>query len=452
MPEQFTPSEDFLDDAAVEAILGGRRPVEAGCEGLVAFARDVQAVAEQPPPRPNASLAAVLAAGFSTEKGDLLVTAASNVNGPAPQAAGLPKWRKRHSMIPVGLLTGLAAKIVAGVTAGLAGVTAIGAAGALPGPAQDAVATVINTVSPFDIPTGASPASITANPSGAGVKVETPAGDVNVNASASGANVAVGATPPTPKAPAPPTTAAANGNANAQVSVPRPSVPAIPGLSGPGLSGLPGLNGLPVQVPACIRDIVDVNTGQPRVPLSQVAPKVIACVRSLMSVSATSLPTGQLPAGLSSCVNSILGMLGTVGTNPGAVPNITGVDFNSCVPIDVTKCMTSIMNMFTSFVPGGFFGFGGSAGTTGGGATAAGGFGIPFLSGFDLSACMPFSLETCLSSLLGMAGNLPGVATGGIPGLGRGALPGDLNLSACVPLGSIGSVPGLSWLSGFLPR
>jgi hypothetical protein len=32
--------------------------------------------------------------GFSTDKGDLPATAASNVPGPARQVAGLPKWRK----------------------------------------------------------------------------------------------------------------------------------------------------------------------------------------------------------------------------------------------------------------------------------------------------------------------------------------------------------------------
>lgn len=447
MPEQFPASEDFLDDESIEAILCGRRPAEPGFESLVTFASDVHAVAEQPAPRPNASLAAVLASGLSTEKGDLLVTAASNVTGPATkQAAGLPKWRKRHSMLPTGLFSGLVAKVVAGVVAGLAGVTAVGAAGALPGPAQHAVANVINTVTPFNLPTGDSSVSITAgaNPTpGASAGVTAGGADANASASTSGASASAGTTAPT--------TAGATATANA--SLPTPTVPTIPGLSGlPGLSALPGLNNLPVQIPACVKDIIDLKTGQPKIPLNQISTQVIACVRSLMSMSATSLPTGQLPAGLSQCVNSILGMLGSVGTNPGAVPNITGVDFTKCVPIDVTKCMTSIMSMFSRFIPGGFFGFGGSAGTSGGTATATGGFSIPGLSGLDLSGCLPFSLDACLNSLLSMAGNLPGVATGGIPGLGASALPGNLNLSACVPFGSLNTIPGMNWLSAFLPH
>lgn len=450
MPEQFLSSEDFLDDEAIEAILCGRRPAEHGLDSLVTFARDVHAVSDQPAPRPNASLAAVLSAGFSTDKGDLLVTAASNVYGPAEQAAGLPKWRKRNRMLPTGLFTGLAGKIAAGIVAGLAGVTAVGAAGALPGPAQTAVAHVINTVTPFNLPDGDTSVSISAgtNPAtpgaGAGIKVDTPAGgvDAKANASTAGVNASAGAGASTPS-----TTAGATADAGAKASVPTPNVPNLSGL--PGLSGL---NGLPVPVPACVKDIIDLKTGQPKVPLNQISAQVIACVKSLMSTATASVPAGQLPAGLNQCVSSILGMLGSVGTNPGSVPSLTGVDLSKCVPIDVTKCMTSIMGMFKGFIPGGGLGFGGSAGTSGASASAGGGFGIPGLSGLDLSGCLPFNLDACLDSLLGMAGNLPGAATGGVPGLGAGTVPSNLNLSACVPFGSISSLPGMSWIGAFLPH
>ena len=50
----------------------------------------------------------------------------------------------------------------------------------------------------------------------------------------------------------------------------------------------------------------------------------------------------------------------------------SALDLSKCVPVDVTKCMTSVMGMFKNFAPG--FGFGGSAGT--GGAAASAGAGL----------------------------------------------------------------------------
>jgi hypothetical protein len=65
---------------------------------------------------------------------------------------------------------------------------------------------------------------------------------------------------------------------------------------------------------------------------------------------------------------------------------------------------------------------------------------------------MPFNVDTCLASIFGMAANLPGVATGGIPGLGSGSVPsvGRLNLAACVPFNTIGTLPGLGSLISLL--
>lgn len=451
---QRTDALDDLPDEAIESLLAGRAvpAAGAGLDSLAELARTVRTVAERPVPRPNASLAAALSAGFSTEKGDLLVTAASNVPGPAAtQAAGLPKWRKPHSMLPVtGPLTGMVAKIVAGITAGLAGLTAAGAAGALPGPAQHAVATVINSVSPLNIPDGKSSATVSANvnPTGPSVSAEaganTPAGSTGAGATVSPSNVSASANAGT-GAPGP----SANANAGANVST-----PGIPGLPG-NLSNLPGLSNLPVQIPQCVKDIVDVKTGQPKVPLGQIATQVIACVKSLISMS-----TAQLPAGANQCVSSILGLVGSISTNPGSVPNLAGFDWSQCVPVDVTKCMSSVIGMmqgFMGFIPG--FGAGASAGAGGSGANANAGAGVgipgmPNLSNFVPAGCLPFDLNACLSSIFSMAGNLPGVPTGGVPGLGAGSLPniGNIDLSKCVPIGSMGSIPGLGSLSSFLPR
>ncbi len=76
------------------------------------------------------ALALLLAEGISTEK-------------PAPQAAGLPKWRKK---MLVAKFAGL------GLTLVVASTTAAGAVGVLPAPAQHAVATAVDAATPFTFP------------------------------------------------------------------------------------------------------------------------------------------------------------------------------------------------------------------------------------------------------------------------------------------------------------
>jgi len=141
-----------LDDAAIEAFFTGQ-PVGEELAPLAGFVKDLRSMASGPVPVPSMQLSKMLAEGFSTANGDLLVTAASNVPGPAPQAAGLPKWRKKKMMIAE-LLAGLsvAAKAGFGITAAAAAVTAGGAAGVLPGPAQHGVAVTVEAVTPFSFP------------------------------------------------------------------------------------------------------------------------------------------------------------------------------------------------------------------------------------------------------------------------------------------------------------
>lgn len=442
------PVSDFPDDLTIDAILAGHTPLEeeapARFDVLIAFARDVRSVADRPAPSPSLELVGVLLAGFSTEKGDQLVTAASNVNGPAEQVAGPPKWRKRQTMVPAGFFSSLIGKIVAGATAGLFGVTAAGAAGALPGPAQDAVAGVIEAVTPFDLPTGPlgegeAAFAITVNGGSGTPSVEVTLGTDGVGLSTGGlptgeTNTSLpGATTP---------------------SVPNVSVPSVPGL--PDLAGLPGLPGLPgtgsLPIPDCVKDIVDLNTGQPKVPLSQISPQVINCVKTLISTAGA-----QLPAGVSDCINSILSMAGSAG--PGSVPNLSGFNFGSCAPVDITQCMSSMTGMLQNLPSGGtgsvsdLTNLAGSFGGFFGGSGGGGGSSVPGLSGFDFSGCVPLSLDGCLSAIFSMAGNLPGLGLGGIPGLGSGAVPsaGSLNLGSCVPFGSLSSIPGMPDLSGLLP-
>lgn len=135
-----------IDDATIEALLTGH-DADEDLTSVMSFVEDVRITARGPVPVPSAQLATMLVEGFSTEKGDLLVTAASNVPGPARQAAGPPKWRKTV----IGFIAGLsiATKAALGIGVAAAGVTAAGAAGALPEPAEDAVGTVVEAVTPF---------------------------------------------------------------------------------------------------------------------------------------------------------------------------------------------------------------------------------------------------------------------------------------------------------------
>ncbi|MDP9404208.1 MAG: hypothetical protein M3P85_12980 [Actinomycetota bacterium] len=134
-----------LDDETIEAFFAGRPLATGDIGSLVAFAEEVRLAAEGPVPVPSKALAAVLAEGFSPEKGDLPATAASNVTGPAPQAAGLPKRRSKR-MIITELLAGLSIAAKAGLGVGIAAASVTGATVADVGPVRDAV----EAVTPFN--------------------------------------------------------------------------------------------------------------------------------------------------------------------------------------------------------------------------------------------------------------------------------------------------------------
>jgi hypothetical protein len=167
-----------LDDRALGALLDGATSVQTGFDWLVPFVEDLGTASRGPAPVLQPALATLLAEGFSTAKGDLPATAASNVTGPAPQAAGLPKWRKKMliSELLAGLTSklaglGMAAKAALGLTLAAASTTAAGAVGVLPAPAQHAVATVVGSATPFTFPDSADAG---ADP---GAKVSTDATD-----------------------------------------------------------------------------------------------------------------------------------------------------------------------------------------------------------------------------------------------------------------------------------
>jgi hypothetical protein len=118
------------DDETVEAIVRGR-PVDARFDTWAAFARQVRTAAvDLPGPEPSDELAAVL-------RGDVELT---------PEREPLDVGRIASVAAKVATLG--AAKVVLGATLAAAGVTGAGAAGVLPGPADDAVRSAIETVTP----------------------------------------------------------------------------------------------------------------------------------------------------------------------------------------------------------------------------------------------------------------------------------------------------------------
>jgi hypothetical protein len=171
------PRRRPIDDQAVESILSGTA-TEGDLGGLHAFVLDVRAAAAGPVPAPSLAFEQVLTRGFSTDQGDLPATAASNANGPAPQAAGLPKWRSAQMKVSryvAGL--SIAAKITLGAGCVFAATAGAGAAGVLPGPVQDAV----DAVTPFHGDPGAGDPTTTTLPptgdAGSGTAPGTPTGD-----------------------------------------------------------------------------------------------------------------------------------------------------------------------------------------------------------------------------------------------------------------------------------
>ena len=72
---------DLLDDETIEDLLAGRDPGRGDLTVLVGFIEDARGVLRRQP-TPSPMLAELMAGGLSTEKSDLLVTAANNVPRP----------------------------------------------------------------------------------------------------------------------------------------------------------------------------------------------------------------------------------------------------------------------------------------------------------------------------------------------------------------------------------
>lgn len=152
------PAPDDLDQRAVEDFLAGRS-AGAVAGPLALFAEDLRVAVSGPAPAPTPHLARLLAEGLSLENREAPAIAGS-AQPAAPETAD--RSRRIRKMTISELLTALAAKLgglglaaKAALGLGLATATAatVGAAGALPAPAQHAVATVVNAT-PLHIPDG----------------------------------------------------------------------------------------------------------------------------------------------------------------------------------------------------------------------------------------------------------------------------------------------------------
>lgn len=129
--ESEMPPTGLLDEETIEAIVTGDE-VDARFDQIVAFARQVRAVGDEPPPPVSPALEAVFAgrAVPRSRRGRLpgrLATAAAKV-------AGL----------------GAVAKIGLGTSVAAASVVAAGAGGVLPGPVNEGVRGAIEAVTPVD--------------------------------------------------------------------------------------------------------------------------------------------------------------------------------------------------------------------------------------------------------------------------------------------------------------
>ncbi|MDQ3980006.1 MAG: hypothetical protein M3314_10700 [Actinomycetota bacterium] len=198
--DMFPP--DPLDEETLEAFLSGRlQPGELG-DALVAFSQDVDAVMSGPAPTPKGNLAALLREGFSPQTdpaarptADQGTPWATSVPAPAMPKEWVPVSRPRPAspppvppsgrrrslrLIPRLAGLGLAAKVGLGLGVAAASVTGAGAAGVLPDPAQEVVATVVDTVTPFHIPESGSRRPAVDRPRGGGGTVGKVGGPATV--------------------------------------------------------------------------------------------------------------------------------------------------------------------------------------------------------------------------------------------------------------------------------
>lgn len=125
------PDDVHLNEMSLYPDDQSRDEWSAGDPALAAFVDDLRVIGSGPAPEPRPGLVAVMRQGPSV---------------PTVSAPG------RRKMLVKTVVGSLAAKLAFGVGAAAASVTAAGAAGVLPEPAQHAVASVVEATTPFALP------------------------------------------------------------------------------------------------------------------------------------------------------------------------------------------------------------------------------------------------------------------------------------------------------------
>jgi len=141
-----------LDDRALEALLSGTSAAQSGFDWLVPFVDELDEASQETAPVVRPALALLLAEGFTAVPND--------VPAPAPRPSTNRRKLGAGELLGGGVAArlagmGLWAKAALGATLVAASATAAGAVGALPGPAQHAVATVVGAATPFTFPDSA---------------------------------------------------------------------------------------------------------------------------------------------------------------------------------------------------------------------------------------------------------------------------------------------------------
>lgn len=144
MGDPWDPSDQDIDRLFAGKAPRGGDPLDPALES---FVRDVRAAFTAPLPAELAGkhvAAAIEASRLAIDKGDPAARPASKAHGPADQASGLPKWRRRTVFST--LFASFTAKIAGVAIAATAATGGLAAAGVLPAPAQQAVSQAAATV------------------------------------------------------------------------------------------------------------------------------------------------------------------------------------------------------------------------------------------------------------------------------------------------------------------
>ena len=191
-----------------------------------------------------------------------------------------------------------------------------------------------------------------------------------------------------------------------------------------------------MQLPPCVKNLIPTSGALPN-PTTLLA-QIPACIQTVLA-------TANLPVNVSNCVASILGTVTGV-LSPGAVGSLPKLNLAACIPLDVSKCTSSVLaatgmaNMpFVGDMLKAIFGSTSAGGQAG---VGAGGGWFSFFAGFDFTklpgfnaipaGCVPIDISKCLTSVTGSLGTLP--TSGAVP---------QVNLSACMPTGLTSGIPGV---------